>query len=118
MAIYVIDDDEAVRNSICLVLELSGFAVRAYESGEEFLQGARPDRHSCLVIDMNMPGSTGLQVIEQLRREGNSVPAILTTGDVRNRVLPAAQRLGAVVMEKPFRPGELLDRIKTMIGSE
>ena len=115
---YVIDDDEAVRHSICLVLELNGFSARPYASGEEFLRGERPNRHGCLVIDMTMQGLTGLQVIEQLRREGNSVPAILMTGDVKDRTRPLAAQLGAVIIEKPFRPGELVDRVKRAVGSE
>ncbi|HWB49495.1 MAG TPA: response regulator [Stellaceae bacterium] len=111
MTVYVIDDDEAVRNSICLVLELHGFSARPFASGEEFLQVPRPDGDSCLVIDMTMPGLTGLQVIERLRREGSSVPAILMTGDVRERMLAVAARAEVALLEKPFRPGELIDRV-------
>jgi two-component system, LuxR family, response regulator FixJ len=115
---YVIDDDEAVRHSICLVLELNGFSPRPYASGEEFLRDERPNRDSCLVIDMTMRGLTGLQVIEQLRQEMNSVPAILMTGNVKDQTRPLAARLGAAIIEKPFLPGELIEQVKRAVGRE
>ena len=118
MTAYVIEDDAAVRESICLVLELNGFSTRPYPSGDAFLRDERPDGHSLLLSDMTMPGLSGLQVIEQLRREGNEVPAILMTGDLKDRLLPIAERLGAAVIEKPLQPGALLNQIKQQVGSE
>jgi FixJ family two-component response regulator len=112
MTVYVIDDDQAVLESICLVLELSGFSVRPYASGEAFLRDQRPDGESVVVTDMIMPGLSGLEVIEQLRQEGNQVPAILITANLNNYMLPTAKRLGVAIIEKPLQAGELVGRIR------
>ena len=114
--VYIVDDDEAVRHSICLILELGGFLIRPYASGAELLRDVRPDACSCLVIDMNMPGINGLEVVEQLRREGNVVPAIVMTGNVTDRVLSAADRVGVTLIEKPFRPGQLVNCVERALG--
>ena len=114
--IYVIDDDGEVRDSIRILLELNDFQVRPYPSGEAFLRDERPDSDGCVVCDMAMTGLTGLDVVEQLRREGNMIPIILMAGDVRSRMLAAAERLDTAIIEKPFRPGELIARIKQSLG--
>jgi len=114
--IYVIDDDNEVRDSIRVLLELNDLQVRPYPSGTAFLQDGRPDSGSCVVCDMTMTGVTGLQVVEQLRREGNMVPVILIGGDVSSRALAMVERLGIAIIEKPFRPGELIARIRQSLG--
>jgi FixJ family two-component response regulator len=114
--VYIVDDDEAVRHSICLILELGGFLIRPYASGAELLRDARPDATGCLVIDLNMPGLSGLEVVEQLRRERNMVPAIVMTGNANARALAAADRAGAALIEKPFRPGELVNCVERALG--
>ena len=75
----VVDDDRAVRNSLKFSLEIEGFAVRTYSDGEELLVGGDAAISSCLVIDHNLPGITGLETIARLREEHAKVPAILIT---------------------------------------
>jgi len=116
MTVYVVDDDHSVRTAITTFLEGTGFLVRPYPSGTEFLRDGRPGDSSCLVIDMNMPGPSGLDVIKQLRREGNGVPAILITGNASNRISAAAHQAGSSFLIKPFRPEELVKGIEQAIG--
>jgi two-component system response regulator FixJ len=113
--VYVVDDDHGVRHAISTFLEMIGFLVCPFPSGAEFLRNGRPGDNSCLVIDMNMPGLNGLDVIEQLRREGNSVPAILITGNVNDRITSATHQAGGLLLRKPFRPEELVEGIKQAI---
>jgi two-component system, LuxR family, response regulator FixJ len=84
---YVVDDDDAVRDSIRMLLESQGFTVCTYASGWSFLREARANRNSCLVVDVNMPGMNGLELLDQLRRDGIMVPAIVVYGAVRRRRL-------------------------------
>jgi CheY-like chemotaxis protein len=67
---YVIDDDDAVRDSIRILLETSGYAVRSFDSAAALLGGERPVKNSCLIIDVDMPGTGGLELLDRLRREG------------------------------------------------
>src|SRR5690349_20186464 len=73
--VHLIDDDFAVRHSTELLLQIADIDVRAYASGSEFLNDANPNEIRCLVIDMNMPGMNGIDLLDRLRRSGVLVPA-------------------------------------------
>ena len=105
---YVVDDDDAVRDSIRMLLESQGFTVCTYASGWSFLREARANRNSCLVVDVNMPGMNGLELLDQLRRDGIMVPVIVVTGRFDTRIQAAVDRAEAVLLAKPFRVGELV----------
>src|SRR6266568_5065069 len=77
--VIVVDDDAAVRNSLKFSLEVEGFAVLAYANSSELLSAHEFPNCSCLVIDQNMPGTTGLDLIEMLRNRNVKAPAILIT---------------------------------------
>ena len=109
---YVVDDDDAVRDSIRMLLESQGFTVCTYASGWSFLREARANRNSCLVVDVNMPGMNGLELLDQLRRDGIMVPAIVVTGRFDTRIQATVDRAGAVLLAKPFRVGELVGCIE------
>jgi two-component system CheB/CheR fusion protein len=110
--IFVIDDDDMVRDYVRLLLELEGRTVEAYASSEAFLAAYRPGRHACLVIDLHMPGMSGIELLERLAADGHRLPAIMITGrgDVKTAV--QAMKVGAVdFIEKPFPQGELVASI-------
>jgi two-component system CheB/CheR fusion protein len=110
--IFVIDDDDMVRDYVRLLLELEGRTVEAYASSEAFLAAYRPGRSGCLVIDLHMPGMSGIELLERLAVERHRLPAIMITGrgDVKTAV--QAMKVGAVdFIEKPFPQGELIASI-------
>lgn len=110
--IVVIDDDDMVRDYVSLLLELDGRTVEAYGSSEAFLAAYRPGRNGCLVIDLHMPGMSGIELLERLAADGHRPPAIMITGrgDVKTAV--QAMKVGAVdFIEKPFPQGQLIASI-------
>src|SRR6266436_7307922 len=110
--IFVIDDDDMVRDYVRLLLELEGLTVEAYACSEAFLAAYRPGRNGCLVIDLHMPGMSGIELLERLAADGHRLPAIMITGrgDVKTAV--QAMKIGAVdFIEKPFPQGELIASI-------
>jgi len=110
--IYVVDDDEAVRDAISMLLETVGIAHRVYDSATAFLEDYTPDLPGCLVLDIRMPGISGLELQEELGRRQSTLPIIFITGHGDIPMAVDAMRKGAVdFIKKPFRDQDLLDRI-------
>ncbi|MFO1015908.1 MAG: response regulator [Caulobacteraceae bacterium] len=105
--VMLVDDDPAVRRALALTLELDGFAVETYASGEALLQAPRPFAPGCLVLDERLPGRSGLDTLHQLRALGIDLPAILVTSHPSAALRAAAARAGAPIVEKPLM-GEVL----------
>jgi two-component system, LuxR family, response regulator FixJ len=114
--VCIIDDDDAVRDSIRMVLECHGYPVRTYASGDVFLRDGPPDGNGCLLIDVNMPDINGLELLDEVRRRGVTTPAIVMTGGLTTRVPASLDRTDARLVEKPFRVGELIGCIETALG--
>jgi two-component system response regulator FixJ len=111
--VHLIDNDLAVRDSTELLLQIAGIDVRAYASGIEFLNDISPNEIRCLVIDVNMPGIGGIDLLDRLRRSGIIAPAIfITSRGITSHLRAAVTRTGAGILLKPFRPGELIARVK------
>jgi two-component system, LuxR family, response regulator FixJ len=110
--VIVVDDDLAVRNSLRFSLELEGFAVRDFGTGHDLLKCSDSLTCACLVVDQNMPGINGIDLIADLRSRAVSAPAILMTthpsADLRTR----AARRGIPIVEKPLLGNTLLDKIR------
>ena len=110
--VYVVDDDEAVRDSLGWLLEANGFRVRSFPSGEDFLATLRaegpPAPVSCLVLDVRMPGMSGLELHETLSRDGIAIPLLFITGHGDVPMAVASMKKGAVdFLEKPFNDEQL-----------
>ena len=113
--IFVVDDDDAVRDSICMLLESYGVASRSYASGEVFLKNLSSE-HGCLLTDVNMPGMNGLQLLDELRGRGILFPVIVMTGEPHRSVQVAVDQAGAMLLRKPFRPRELITCLEEALG--
>jgi FixJ family two-component response regulator len=113
--ICIMEDDAAVRDSLRLMLELHGYDVEEFADRSEFLTRKRFDDVSCLILDLNLPGESGLQILARLRAQGLGVPAFIMTGRADSSARREAQRLGAFALfEKPLAPRELLAAIDTI----
>jgi two-component system response regulator FixJ len=111
--IHVVDDDEAMRDSLVALLEDAGYEARAYASAEELLACGALEP-GCVVSDIRMPGMDGLTLLRQLRAEGDGLPLILITGHGDIPLAVAAMKAGAVdFLEKPFDAEALLAAIET-----
>lgn len=110
--IFVIDDDPNIRKSLSWLLTSVHLPVRTFESGDQFLHEVGPEHPGCAVLDLRMPGLSGLAVLEQLATRDISPPAILTTGFGNVPTTARAMRSGAIhVLEKPYDDQEMLDAI-------
>jgi FixJ family two-component response regulator len=110
--VFVVDDDEPVRDSLRLLLRSVGRSVEAYASAQEFLDAYTDDRAGCLVLDVRMPGMSGLELQERLNERRAILPIIFVTGHGDVPMAVETLQAGAMdFLQKPFRDQELLDRI-------
>ena len=117
--IYVVDDDEALRDSLVWLLESSGHHVRAWESAESFLRDFQPAMTGCLVLDVRMPGMSGLELFEELKRRHFTLPVIFITGHGDVPMAVSAVKKGAVdFIEKPFSERDMLNLISECLAAE
>ena len=111
--VFVIDDDPSIRDALAGLLRSVGLEVQAFASTQEFLQGERPDVPGCLVLDVRLPGPSGLDFQRELAKSGTELPIIFITGHGDIPMSVRAMKAGAVeFLTKPFRDQELLDAIQ------
>jgi len=118
--IFVIDDDQAVRDSLQVLLELHGLRVVSFASGEAFLQErsrrGEPAK-GCLLLDLDLAGTSGLDLLRALRREGLRLPVIIITGRGAEALQRAREAGALAVLEKPFFDGALISIIDRALGA-
>ncbi|MDD3355144.1 response regulator transcription factor [Zoogloea sp.] len=118
-SIYVVDDDEPLRDSLVWLLESQGFQVASFASAEDFLKAWRPEFNGCLLLDVRMPGMSGLELHERLRALYSTLPIIFITGHGDVPMAVAALKKGAVdFIEKPFNDTELLKLVTQCLVTE
>ncbi|MGN6621848.1 MAG: response regulator FixJ [Sphingomonas sp.] len=111
--IYLVDDDDSVRRSIGFMLKTSGFSVRAYPSGIDFLKDAKALDPGCILLDIRMPDMDGLEVQRELAARGIAMPVIVLTGHGDVATAVEAMKNGASdFIEKPFEKAVLLEAIE------
>jgi two-component system, LuxR family, response regulator FixJ len=111
--VLIVDDDEAVRNSLKFALELEGLEVLLYRSGAEVLDTARLPRDGCLLIDYLMPAMSGVDLMAALKERCIDLPAILMTSGVTRELNSRARAIGfRTVIEKPLDGGLLMETIR------
>ena len=110
--VFVVDDDEAVRGSMKLLLKTLDLPAQTFGSAQEFLATFDASRRGCLVLDIRMPGMSGLELQEELNTRGAMLPIIFITGHGDVPMAVEAMQRGAMdFLQKPFRDHDLLDRI-------
>jgi two-component system, LuxR family, response regulator TtrR len=117
--VYVVDDDAACRDSLRWLLESSGYRVQLYATAEHFLARYEPHAGACLILDVRMPGMSGLALQEELLRREQYVPIIFVTGHGDVPMAVNAVKRGALdFLEKPFKDAELLVRVQSAVNLE
>jgi len=116
MTVFVVDDDQAMRGSLQWLIESVGMKVQTYDSAQAFLDAYYPGRAGCLLLDVRMPGMTGLELQEYLVRREIRLPVIIITGHGDVSMAVKAMKAGAVdFIEKPFDDEELLNSIRNAV---
>jgi FixJ family two-component response regulator len=117
--IFVVDDDAAVRDALKLLLRSVGQPVETFASAQEFLDGYSEDRPGCLVLDIRMPGMSGLELQQKLNEKHSILPIIFITGHGDVPMAVEAMQAGAVdFIQKPFRDQDLIDRINQALEKD
>ena len=117
--VFVVDDDDAVRTSLRLLLKSVGLPVETFASAQEFLDGFDGDRAGCLVLDIRMPGMSGLELQQRLNEIHSIVPIVFITGHGDVPMAVEAMQHGAVdFIQKPFRDQDLIDRINQALEKD
>jgi two-component system response regulator FixJ len=115
--VHLVDDDEAVRDSLRFLLESYGFEVRDYESGTDFLKATRPVAPACVLLDLHLPVLGGLGLLHSLRKRDVTVPVILITGGGDKETRERAIRAGAMAfLDKPVREDSLIPLIERALA--
>ncbi len=110
--VYVVDDDPSIRESLDSLLASEGHAVQAFDSAQAFFAAKRPDLPACLVLDVRLRGSSGLEFQRELTRRGIGIPVVFITGHGDVPMSVAAMKAGAIeFLLKPFRDQDLLDAV-------
>jgi FixJ family two-component response regulator len=115
--VFVIDDDQAVRESLALLLKSMGQKARLFDSAQAFLDQYDPDMNGCIVLDIRMPGMSGVELQQRLKAMRCTIPVIFVTGHGDVPMAVEAMHQGAYdFIQKPFRDQELLDRINQALN--
>jgi FixJ family two-component response regulator len=115
--VFVIDDDQAVRDSLALLLKSMGQKARLFDSAQAFLDQYDPDMNGCMVLDIRMPGMSGVELQQRLKAMRCTIPVIFVTGHGDVPMAVEAMHQGAFdFIQKPFRDQELLDRINQALS--
>src|SRR5262249_20684656 len=111
--VFVIDDDASVRDSLKSLFESVGLHVQLFDSADTFLQSERPNVTCCLVLDVRLPGLSGIELQAELAKAGTELPIIFLTGHGDIPMTVQAMKAGAVeFLTKPCRDQELLDAVR------
>jgi two-component system response regulator FixJ len=117
--VFIVDDDAAIRRSLRFLIESVGLTVETYPTAEQFLETYDGSRSGCLILDMRMPGMSGLHLQEELAARGALLPIIVVTGYAEVPMAVRALKGGAVdFMEKPFSDQQLLERVREAIDAD
>lgn len=111
--IFIVDDDQAVRESLSLLLASEGLDSRSFGSPREFLDYCHPSNDDRLIVDVDMPGMDGIELLQRLRARGLTLPAVVITGQASTFVRQQALAAGAMAfLEKPVDAGEIVSLVR------
>lgn len=116
--VYVVDDDSAVRDALSVVLTLEGFHVSGFSEGNSFLAAVRRRQPDCIILDVHMPGRSGLDILKELHNQRCDVPLFIISGQGDIPMAVDAIKNGALdFIEKPFDAETLVSRIREAIAA-
>jgi FixJ family two-component response regulator len=116
--IAIVEDDQGVRTALEQLLRSAGFNVRSFASAEEFLQAGLGVGVDCLVADINLPGITGVALVQRLAVEGGGPPAVIMTGRDDQNTITLIRQAGPVpCLRKPFSDDDLFDAIRSAMAA-
>lgn len=110
--VFIIDDDDAVRRALALTLDLEGYKVRTFSTAEDLLSQRLPERGAFLVVDNKLPGLSGMQVLNLLRRRGVELPAAIMTSHPQQALRIAAKAAGTPILDKPLSGETLINAVR------
>lgn len=114
--VFVVDDDPSMRDSLRWLIESVGLHVDAYPNADAFLEQFDPETPGCLVLDVRMPGTSGMELLDMLKNRGVQIPIIIISGHGDVPMAVQALKRGALdFLEKPFRDQELLEQVSHAI---
>jgi two-component system response regulator FixJ len=117
--VYVIDDDEAARHSLEFLLDCAGIRVRSFASADAFLAACPPLAGACVITDVRMPGRSGIELVEEMKRRGADVPVIVITGHADVPLAIQAMHAGvADFIEKPFDDELMLSALRRALAQQ
>jgi two-component system, LuxR family, response regulator FixJ len=117
--VFIVDDEEAVGDSLCMLLRSVGLPARAYQDPRRFLDEYRPEQPGCLILDVRMPGVNGLEFQQELNRRNYTLPVIFITGHGDVPMAVEAMRAGALdFLQKPFNDDELIRRVQKALEQD
>ncbi|MBI1212634.1 MAG: response regulator [Alphaproteobacteria bacterium] len=116
--ILIVEDDPAIRDSLKLLLETRGYDVETFATGAELLEGCKFKQCNCFILDVNLPGDNGFEVLEKMRNLGSRTPVIFMSGRASAETRYRAQQANAAAFfDKPVPPRELLAAITAATGN-
>jgi FixJ family two-component response regulator len=117
--VFVVDDDQSVRDALSNLIRSIGLQAQTFDSGRDFLSYERPDAAACLVLDVRLPGFSGLDLQRELAAAGEQIPIIFITGHGDIPMTVRAMKAGAAeFLPKPFREQDLLDAIQQALAKD
>jgi FixJ family two-component response regulator len=117
--IYIVDDDQSVRDALSSLFRSVGYKVQLYGATADFIQAQRADGNSCLVLDIRLPGASGLDLQSHLNREQIPIPVIFMTGHGDIPMSVRAMKAGAIdFLAKPFRDQDMLDAVANALEAD
>src|ERR1700720_1871712 len=118
MLIAVVDDEELIRRAVVRLLRAAGYTANSFASGHAFLQSWRIERPDCVVLDLKMPGLSGIEVQRALDEAGARLPVVIITAHDEPGARAECMRLGAAAyLRKPLNASTLLDALRDAMGS-
>lgn len=116
--IFVVDDEESVRESTKVLLEAAGYIAECYPSGDDFLESADFNRGECLILDLHLPGLSGIEVMARLNKDAPGLSVVLISGRADDRTRKKAMSYGALAMlDKPVTATRLIEVVGNATGA-
>lgn len=116
VSIFILDDDPSVRETLVLLLKIEGYAAQGFGDGSSFLEAVRNASPACVILDLNLPGESGFDVLRRLADERVAAPILVISGAADISMAVAAMKYGALdFLEKPFSSDVIIERVRAAV---